>query len=271
MKSMRCLLVLTVAVIGAGVCAAEEKAAEVRPEPTNKIKGYTNTPLLPGGKWHVHDPARPQPKWVQPQYDGKPVPAPKGAKVLFDGDDLDQWKNKNWKLADGAMQVTKGGQSSLEQFGDCHLHIEWLVPESVTGTCQGGGNSGVYLMGRYEVQVLNGYDNRTYADGMVAAMYGQKPPDVNASRKRGQWQSYDIHFKAPVFKDNQLVSPAYLTLYHNNVRVHDNVAYLGATVWRKLGKYRPHGPKGPINLQAHGSPIRYRNIWIAPLKMKLGK
>ena len=265
--AMRSLTWAAVVLAFAGLATA----AEDRPEPTNKIDGYTNTPILPGTKWHVHDPARPQPKYVQPKYDGKPVPAPSDATVLFDGKDLSQWRNKNWKLQDGYMQVTKGGQNSLATFGDIQLHVEWWIPPGLKGHGQGQGNSGVSLMGRYEVQVLNCYDNRTYADGMTAALYGQVPPLVNACRKPGQWQSYDIHFKAPVFKDGKLVEPAYATVYFNNVLVQDNARFLGTTVWRKVARYRPHGPKGPINLQAHGNPIRYRNVWVRPLEKKLGK
>ena len=244
--------------------------AEERPEPTNAIKGYTNTPVLPGTKWHVHDPNRPQPKYVQPKYDGKPVPAPAGAKVLFDGKSLDKWRNKQWKLVDGAMQVTKKSQVSVEQFGDMHLHVEWLVPEGLPGGCQKQGNSGVYVMAKYEIQVLNCYNNRTYPDGMTGAMYGQYPPMVNACRKPGQWQAYDIHFKAPVFKDGKLVSGAYVTVYLNGVLIHDNAMYQGPSVWRRLAKYTPPPPKGPISLPAHGRPVRYRNIWVAPLTKKLG-
>ena len=256
-------------------CAAEEKKPSeppaTRPEPTNKIDGYTDTPILPGTKWHVHDPRRPQPKWVQPKYDGKPVPPPADATVLFDGKDLSKWKNKNWKVRDGYMLVTKGGQTSIDELGDIQLHLEWYVPAGLKGHGQGQGNSGVYMMGRYEIQVLNCYDNRTYADGMTAALYGQVPPLVNACRRPGQWQSYDIHFKAPVFKDGKLVEAAYVTVYHNNVLVQDNARFLGAGVWRKVARYRPHGPKGPISLQAHGSPLRYRNIWVRPLEKKLGE
>ena len=246
------------------------KVPPARPEPTNPIKGYTDTPLVPGTTWHIHDPNRPQPKYVQPQYDGKPVPAPAGADVLFDGKGLDKWRNKNWKLADGAMQVTKGGQQTVDAFGDMRLHIEWLVPEGLPGYCQQQGNSGVYLMGKYEIQVLNCYNNRTYADGMTAAMYGQYPPMVNACRKPGQWQAYDIHFKAPVFEGGKLVQGAYVTVYLNNVLVHDNAKYMGASTWRRAAKYAPHAAKAPFSLQAHGSPVRYRNIWVMPLTKKLG-
>lgn len=253
-----------------GLLVAGSAMGATRPEPTNKIDGYTNTPMVPGTQWHIHDPNRPQPKWVPPQYDGKPVAPPDGATVLFDGKSLDKWRNKQWKLDDGAMVSTKGSNVSVDQFGDLHLHVEFLIPTGLKGTGQSQGNSGVYMMGKYEIQVLNCYDNRTYADGMSAAMYGQKPPDVNACRPAGTWQCYDIHFKAPVFKDNKLVSAAYITVYFNNVLVHDNAAYLGASSWRKVARYKPHGPQGPISLQAHGSPVRYRNIWVRPLEMELG-
>jgi len=263
----QCLRVAVLALVVGSLALAEDPP---RPEPTNPIDGYTNTPIIPGTKWHVHDPGRPQPKWVQPQYDGKPVPAPADATVLFDGTSLDKWRNKKWKLEDGTMTVTKGGQSSIDAFGDIQLHVEFRIPKGMKKTGQGGGNSGIYLMGKYEVQVLDGYSNRTYADGSCAAIYGQKPPDVNACRPTGEWQCYDIHFKAPVFKDGKLVSKAYITVYLNNVLVQDNVAYMGPSVWRKLAEYKPHAPKGPIDLQAHGAPVSYRNIWVRPLEKKLG-
>jgi hypothetical protein len=262
---------LVVVLVAAGAAMAAKKTELTRPEPTNKSDGFTNTPILPGTKWHVHDPNRPRPKWVQPKYDGKPVAPPADATVLFDGKDMSKWTNKAWKLVDGAMQATKKSQTSVDQFGDIQLHVEWQIPPKLKGHGQGQGNSGIYLMGKYEIQVLNSYDNRTYADGQAAAMYGQNPPMVNASRKPGEWQCFDIHFKAPVFKDGKLVEPAFVTVYHNNVLVHDNAKFLGATVWRKVATYRPHGPKGPISLQAHGNPVRYRNIWIRPLDKKLGK
>lgn len=271
----RAVAVATVLIAG-GACAWAKGGTGgsgelTRPEPTNKIDGFTNTPLIPGTKWHVHDPNRPQPKWVQPTYDGKPVPAPKDATVLFDGTNLDKWRNKLWKLEDGAMVVTKKSQVTKDQFGDMHLHVEFLIPKGLKGHGQGGGNSGVYCLGRYEIQVLNGFDNRTYADGSCAAMYGQYPPLVNASLPPGHWQSYDIYFKAPVWTDGKLASPAYVTVYHNHVLVQDNRAYMGPSGWKRVAKYtKPHPPKGPISLQAHGAPVRYRNIWVRPLDKKLG-
>ncbi len=236
----------------------------------DKIEGHTDTPLVPGTKWHLHDPNRPQPKRVEPKYDGKLVPAPDGATILFDGKDMTKWKSKIWKLADGYMQATRGYQESVEQFGDIQLHVEWYIPTGMGGTGQGQLGSGVYMMGRYEIQIINCYNNWTYADGATGALFGQHPPMVNACRPPGEWQSFDIYFKAPIFKGRKLEQAAYMTVYLNNVLIHDNVKLLGATEWRKLPRYTPHGPKGPILLQALGSPERFRNIWVRPLEKKLG-
>jgi len=266
LERMLAVTLVVGAVIGAWAAAAEIPP----PNPTNKPDGYTNTPMSPGTKWHIHDPNRPQPKWVQPQYDGKPVPPPKDATVLFDGDDLDHWKNKQWKLEDGAMVCTKGQQESAAQFGDVQLHVEFLIPKGITKKGQGAGNSGVFLLGRYEIQVLDCYSSRTYADGMCGAVYAQSPPLANASKPPGTWQSYDIHFKAPVFEGGKLAQPGYITVLHNNVLVQDNWEIKGLTQWKRVPQYKPHGPKGPIRLQAHGAPIRYRNLWVRPLEMKLG-
>ena len=244
--------------------------AKPAPKPVDKPKpkplGYQNTPLIPGTKWHVHDGLRPQPKIVTPEPPAGPVPPPAGAIVLFDGKDLSKWKNKKWKLEDGAMSPTKGGQSSVDSFGDILLHIEWASPKIPRGSGQGRGNSGVYLMGRYEIQVLDSYNNKTYPDGQAAAIYGQYPPMVNACRPPGEWQTYDITFIAPRFKDGKLVSPAIVTVVHNGIVVHDKVKILGPTAHKRIGKYTDSGPTGPINLQHHGNPVRYRNIWIKPLK-----
>lgn len=266
----RVVVMVTAFAALAGTVGEAGQTVTAPPNPTNKIDGYTNTPMLPGTEWHIHDPRRPQPKWVPAPYDGRVVPAPDDATVLFDGDDLDHWRNKGWKLDDGAMVVTKGQQYSIETFGDIQLHLEFLIPESVKGHGQGGGNSGVFLVNRYEIQVLNCYDNRTYPDGMCAAIYGQGPPRVNASRPRGTWQSYDIHFKAPVFEGRKLAQPAYITVVHNGVLVHDSVEIMGLTHWKTVPRYKPHGPKDVLRLQAHGAPVRYRNIWVRPLTLELG-
>ncbi len=165
--------------------------------------------------------------------------------------------------------IVAGGTGDIQtkqHFGDCQLHIEWAAPVEVKGESQGRGNSGVFLMGRYEIQVLDCYSNVTYADGATAAIYGQYPPLVNACRKPGEWQTYDIFFVAPRFEGEKLVSPAYVTVIHNGVLVHHHQELLGSTGHKILPSYEPHPPKGPIRLQDHGNPVRYRNIWIRDLK-----
>ena len=160
-----------------------------------------------------------------------------------------------------------GAILSREEFGDCQLHLEFASPVPPVSQDQGRGNSGVMFFGRYEIQILDSFDNLTYADGQAAAIYGQYPPLVNASRKPGEWQTYDIIFTAPRFKDDgSLESPAYATVLHNGVLVHNHTALLGPMAFRALPHYRPHGPTGPIMLQDHGNPVRFRNLWVRPLK-----
>ncbi|RKY02695.1 DUF1080 domain-containing protein [Candidatus Poribacteria bacterium] len=234
--------------------------------------GYDDTPYLPGSKWRVHDGKRPQPRVVTPG--ASPGDPPSDAIILFDGTDLSKWVSSRdggparWKVENGYMEVVPGTGDiqTKEEFGDCQLHIEWMVPPDVTGEDQGRGNSGVFLMGLYEIQVLDCYGNITYPDGMTAAIYGQYPPLVNACRKPGEWQTYDIIWEAPRFEGDKLVRPAYLTLIFNGVVVHNHVALLGPTGHRRLPEYRPHPPVGPLRLQDHGNPVRYRNIWYRPLK-----
>ncbi|MBD3183060.1 DUF1080 domain-containing protein [Candidatus Poribacteria bacterium] len=238
--------------------------------------GYDDTPMLPDSKWHVHDGKRPQPRVVTPgtcSTQETPGKAPSDAVVLFDGKDTSKWVGKDggpvqWKVENGYMEVTRTGNiQTKEHFGDCQLHIEWAAPAEVKGESQGRGNSGVFLIGKYEIQVLDGYDNITYADGITASVYGEYPPLVNACRKPGEWQTYDIVFEAPLYEDDKLVKPAYATVFHNGVVVHNRVELLGPTGHRNLPNYdTPHGPEGPLMLQDHGDPVRYRNIWIRPLK-----
>ena len=231
--------------------------------------GYKDTPLLPGTSWHVHDPDRPPPAVVKPGTSGG---APSDAVVLFDGKSLAGWKKQGstepagWKLDGGIMEVNGSGSiETREPFGDCQLHIEWAAPEKAESSSQGRGNSGVFFMGRYEVQVLDSYENRTYADGQAAALYGQFPPLVNACRAPGEWQSYDIVFRAPKFDGEKLVRPARATVLHNGVLVQDAQELLGATVHREVAKYSAHPAEGPIALQDHGNPVRYRNVWVRRL------
>lgn len=232
--------------------------------------GYDDTPFLPGGEWRVHDSARPVPPRVTTGPPCEPGPAPSDAIVLFGGDGLAAWKtgegDAGWKLVEGAMVVNGTGTiETREHFGDCQLHLEWAAPARVSGASQGRGNSGVYMMGRYEIQILDSHENRTYADGQAAALYGQRPPLVNASRAPGSWQSYDIVFRAPRFEEGSLVSPARVTVLHNGVLVQDAQEFIGATAHRKVAGYTAHAPEGPIRLQDHGNPVRYRNVWVRRL------
>jgi hypothetical protein len=241
-----------------------------------KPPGYDDTPMLPDGKWRVHDSKRPYPPIVHPgtfssqDAPGKP---PSDAVVLFDGDDLAKWKDSkggdaDWKIENGYVEVAAktGPITTKDEFGDIQLHIEWRAPDPPKGESQGRGNSGCFLMGLYELQVLDSFENPTYADGQAGSLYGQKPPLVNASRKPGEWQVYDVIFTAPHFKDGQLEKPAYMTVFHNGVVLHNHQELLGPTKHREVAHYAPHGPKGPIQLQDHGDPVRYRNIWVRPLK-----
>jgi hypothetical protein len=223
-----------------------------------------------------HDWNRPTPPVVDPgtasteERSGKP---PSDATVLFDGTDLSQWSDADgnptkWVVRNGAMECVpaSGMIRTLQNFGDCQLHIEWATPVPPSGRSQGRGNSGVLFGNLYEIQVLDSYDNRTYADGQAAAMYGQFPPLVNASRPPGQWQSYDVIFTRPRFDDKgQVAAPARVTLMYNGVLVQNNVALLGSTPYMVPPEYKPHADKLPLFLQDHGNPVRYRNIWVREL------
>ncbi len=239
--------------------------------------GFKDTPMLPGDKWHVHDGDRPQPPVITPgtgSTQDVPGQAPSDAVVLFDGKDLSHWRSHRgepagWEVKDGAIVIKsgKGTIQSQEEFGDCQIHLEFASPLPARGHDQDRGNSGVLIFGRYEVQVLDSYGNLTYPDGQAAAIYGQYPPLVNASRPPGEWQSFDIIFTAPRFKpDGTLESPAFETILHNGVLVHNHTAVIGPMAYRTIAKYRPHGAKGPIVLQDHGHPVRFRNIWVREIK-----
>lgn len=213
----------------------------------------------------------PVPKVVTPGVGAAP---PSDAIVLFDGTDLSRWVRDpegtapRWKVENGAVVVTGGaGDIRTKQgFGDCQLHIEWRTPAVVSGEGQGRGNSGVFLMGRYEVQVLDSYENRTYSNGQAASLYKQSIPLVNASRKPGEWQAYDIVFRAPR-RDaaGNVTTPAIVTVFHNGILVQDHVALKGNTVYTGQPFYEKHGDKEPLMLQNHGNPVAYRNIWIREL------
>ena len=232
--------------------------------------GYNDTPVLPGGKWQVHDDTRPQARVITPG--AAAGQAPSDAIALFDGTDLSGWTGRDgdaqWKVEDGYMEVEPrtGDIQTKETFGDCQLHLEFACPAEVKGDSQGRGNSGVFMMGLYEIQVLDGYDNPTYADGVTASVYGEYPPLVNACRAPGEWQTYEIIWTAPRFSGVELVSPAYLALVHNGVLVHNHVEVMGPTGHRDVYAYKAHAPTGPLKLQDHGDLVRFRNIWYRPLK-----
>jgi hypothetical protein len=225
-------------------------------------------------KWAIHDEARPMPPVVDPGPAGPPAPVPADAVVLFNGKDLSAWTTSKgaeptWRVQDGYMEVVKGsgGIRTTQAFGDCQLHVEWASPAAAVGSGQNRGNSGVFLMDTYEVQVLDSYESKTYADGMAAAIYGQFPPLVNASRKPGEWQTFDIVFHRPRFDaSGALVAPARMTVFHNGILVHDNDELTGPTAHKARPPYKAHADRLPISLQDHSHPVRFRNIWIRDLE-----
>jgi enterochelin esterase-like enzyme len=243
--------------------------------PAGEMWGYSDSAFNAGSPWRIHDTDRPQPPVVTP---GAPVtiPPPSDALVLFDGKDLSAWVTRGrggaepspagWAVRDGYFESGPGGSiSTRENFGDVQLHLEFATPAQAEGASQSRGNSGVTFMGRYEIQILDSYQNRTYADGMAAAIYGETPPMVNAARKPGEWQSYDIVFEAPRFGANP--SPGYFTISWNGVLVHNRKELLGPTAAIMTPHaYTPHDPELPLSLQQHGNPVRFRNIWIRRLR-----
>ncbi|MBI3471254.1 MAG: DUF1080 domain-containing protein [Candidatus Solibacter usitatus] len=256
----------------AGSAAGQDgKAKTYRTSPI----GYDDTPVLPGQKWRVHDISRPRPRVVTPgEQPGRP---PSDAIVLFDGKDLSKWvaggrrqasaPPPGWKVENGYVEAVHGTGDlvSKERFGNCQIHVEWAAPTEIDGSSQWRGNSGVLLMNRYEIQVLDSYENPTYADGQAAAIYGQYPPLVNASRKPGEWQTYDIVFEAPRFEGEKLVKPAFVTVFHNGVLTHHRQEITGRMAHKVVGTYAPHAPEEPLGLQNHDTPVRYRNIWVRRL------
>lgn len=227
--------------------------------------------------WKIHDINRPQPKIITPQQSLSIAP-PSDAVILYDGSNLSNWQSLDgsapkWVNKDGFFECVKdsGYIRTRQGFGDVQLHVEWTAPIPAQGKGQGRGNSGVFLMGLYEVQVLDCYNNTTYPDGQAGALYGQSPPLVNASLPPGQWQSYDIIFRRPRFDSlGRLISPAIFTIFHNGVLVQDHVELWGSTYWLHYNVYEAHSDKLPISLQDHGNPVRYRNIWLRELEQEAG-
>ena len=250
-------------------------AATVRAAPAEP--SFYGDPPDENHPWAVHDPHRPQPKAVtpgtfsMPEQPGKP---PSDAVILFDGTDLSKWEADKaeggptkWIVKDGAMECTPGSGyiRTKEKFGDCQLHVEWAAPKKVEGNSQGRGNSGIFPMGLAEIQVLDNYDNPTYADGFAGAYYGVSPAMANALRPPGEYQVVDIVFRRPVYKDGKVLDPGYVTVLMNGVLVQDHAMLEGPGGHMGRSKPRPFPEAGPLKLQDHGNPVRFRNIWYRPL------
>ncbi|MBN2136293.1 MAG: DUF1080 domain-containing protein [Sedimentisphaerales bacterium] len=272
MRKKLSMIIALALIISAG-CASKQTAQTTdKPivPPTNPDRQYVVTE---SGTWLIHDMNRPAPEIIQPGDAGGP---PSDAIVLFKGDSLDGWTDNRgnpskWVCRDGYMESVKdsGPIKTKQQFGSCQLHVEFATPSNVQGSSQGRGNSGVFLMDEYEIQVLDSYDNITYPDGQCGALYGRAVPLVNACRKPGEWQAYDVVFHRPTFEDGKVKVKPRFTVFHNGVLIHDNVELEGGTTWRgphKISDFRPHGDKGSIALQDHGNPVRFRNIWIREIK-----
>lgn len=210
----------------------------------------------------------PKPKVVAPGE--KPGDPPSDAIVLI-GEDMSAWHGgEKWKIENGVATAAKGGIHTKQKFGDVQLHLEWAAPEKIEGTGQGRGNSGVFLMDKYEIQILDSYDNETYFDGQAGSVYKQSPPMVNAMRKPGEWNTYDIIFNNPVRNEKgDVVAPARITVLHNGVLVQNSYPLRGSTKWHEPPAYEQHGEKESISLQFHGNPVKFRNMWvreIAPIE-----
>ena len=253
------LLALAAARVAARPCSAEEGL------------GHADAPKPPNSKWRVHDTMRPQPPMVAPgQQPGDP---PADAVILFDGKDLSQWVGGNPKgVEQGVIDIARTGEMSTRRhFGDCQLHVEWATPAKADGGPMNWGNSGVFFLNSYELQIIESHDSRIYADGIAGAVYGLAPPLVNAARKPGQWQTYNVVFISPQFEGEKLVRPAYMTVFWNGVLVQCHKALQRLKAIRGSTShpvfYDSCATTGPILLQYHNSAVRFRNIWVRPLKL----
>ncbi len=240
-------------------------------------QAHEEGPLPPGARYRVHSWERPRPPVVDPGPEHAPAPPPSDAVVLFDGRSMAGWlvakdsgpdEPARWIAHNGEMTVNPGTGSirTARGFGDVQLHVEWSAPTPPRGESQERGNSGVFLMGHYEIQVLDSYHNDTYPDGQAGAIYGQTPPLVNPIRPPGHWNTYDVIFHHPHFaSDGTVLAPARITLFFNGVLAQDNTTITGWTVHMQIAHYQPHADKLPLVLQDHGNRVRYRNIWVREL------
>jgi len=272
MKTLTCALaLLALLALRQPASAGEGATTQVNTD------GFTNTPIVPGTPWHLHDPNRPQPKVVDPGVSPTMgAPAPAGAEMLFDGKDLSKWQSDRgqearWQVTNGYTVVGNASIRTKGTWADFKLHVEWATPTPATGEGQGRGNSGILINNMYEIQVLDSYHALTYPDGQAGAIYGQSPPLVNCCKPPGEWQTYDITFESPRWNDQgELVKKAVVTVLQNGILIQDHFELIGCTdgvggvPWRSLGNYnRKHPPEVFVMLQNHGgNSVRYRNIWI---------
>lgn len=228
-----------------------------------------DTPQIAGSPYRVHQQDRPQPPRIVPG----PVDAgvwlepPSDAEVLFDGRSLDRFRATKWTVNDQVIVAGEGSLITKTSYGDCQLHVEWRTPSPRSGPSMSSGNSGVFFMQRYELQIFDSYSCRIYADGSAGAIYGQTPPKVNACRPPGEWQTYDVHFTAPVFQDDSVVEPAQITVLHNGVFIHSGTTIKGPTRHKEAFPYKRHPSRQPILFQGHHSPVEFRNVWVRDLSL----
>lgn len=268
MRSRRTIIVPSVALGLAALAVPITLSAQplVRAKDGSGVYGYKDTPKLPWCDYLVHDPDRPVPKRVDPGPAPAPAPPPSDAIVLFDGKDLSKWQSNDWRLVDGCIEAVGGSNlTTKDSFGSCQLHVEWMAPADFHGPWYNRGNNGVMLLGLYEIQIFDSWNEKIYPDGQAAAIYGQTPPLANACRKPGEWQSYDMIFTAARFDGQNLVRPARVTIFHNGVLVHLNQEIYGETGYRIVPEYKQTRDKGLLSLAGHNCPVRFRNIWLRPL------
>lgn len=257
--------VLTLLLSGALTIMSSAESPLVKAKDGSGVYGYKDTPKLPWCEWLVHDPDRPVPRKMVPGTPIVSLPPPADAVVLFDGADLSRWTETDWKVADGVLIASgKKSPATKRSFGSFQLHLEWRMPSDFEGPWYDRGNNGVLLHGLYEIQIFDSFNEPLYPDGQCASVYAQTPPSVNVTLPPGKWQSFDIVFTAPVFEGRKLVTPAFVTVFHNGVLVHNHQKIFGTTRHKALPDYGHAVSEGPIRLAGHGCPVAFRNIWIRP-------
>jgi Domain of Unknown Function (DUF1080) len=262
MMLLRSLIVATLSV--SALSAKAEDLAYAKDG--SGVYGYKDTPRLPWCPWLVHDPDRPAAKRLDPGKAGPPASIPTDAIVLFEGTDVSHWESPgDWKVEEGCLISGNGHLATKENFGSIQLHVEWMGPAGFEGPWYNRGNNGVLLMGLYEIQIFDSFNEKIYPDGACGAIYGQTPPLANVTRRPGEWQTYDIIFVAPKFEGEKLVAPARVTVFQNGVLIQLNEEIHGETGHRIVPEYKHKIGLGPLVLGGHGCPVRFRDVWLRPL------